>query len=66
MSGYSVDISKPLEWTLVNIIGKHCSGECNNLYREKAARIIEVPDYSVSLLCLQDFPKKIIGGSPIT
>ena len=42
-------------------MGKH-----NNLYRERAARIIEVPYYSVSLQCLQVFPKKLLWSSPIT
>ena len=36
-------------------------GKYNNLYRERAARIIEVPYYSVSLQCLQVFPKKVMG-----
>ena len=36
-------------------------GKYNNLYREKAAEIIEVPYFSVSLLGLQGFPKKIMG-----
>ena len=36
-------------------------GKYNNLYREKAARIIEVPYYSVSLQCLQIFSKKFMG-----
>ena len=36
-------------------------GKYNNLYREKAARIIEAPYYSVSLQCLQIFSKKVMG-----
>ena len=36
-------------------------GKYNIFYREKAARIIEIPYYSVSLLCLQGFPTKIVG-----
>ena len=36
-------------------------GKYNNLYRERAARIIEVPYYSVSLQCLQIFSKKVMG-----
>ena len=36
-------------------------GEYNNLYREKATRIVEVPYYSVSPQCLQVVPKKIMG-----
>ncbi len=36
-------------------------GKYNNLYRERAAGIIEVPYYSVSLQCLQVFPKKAMG-----
>ena len=36
-------------------------GKYNIFYREKAASIIEVPYYSVSLQCLQVFPKKVMG-----
>ena len=36
-------------------------GKYNNLYRERAARIIEVPYYSVSLQFLQVFPEKVMG-----
>ena len=36
-------------------------GKYNNLYRERAARIIEVPYYNVSLQVLQVFPKKVMG-----
>jgi hypothetical protein len=35
-------------------------GKYNNLYRERAARIIEVSYYSVSLQCLQVLPKKVM------
>ena len=36
-------------------------GKYNNLYRERAAGIIEVPYYSVSLQRLQIFSKKVMG-----
>ena len=32
----------------------------NDLYREKAAKIVKFPYYSVSLLCVQVSPKKIM------
>ena len=40
-------------------------GKYNNLYREKAARNIEVPYYSVSLQCLQIFSKRLQGSPKI-